>query len=166
MSLIVLSWERLGQALAHAAAGVANRTIKLMSPTVAGLPRFLAPQGQNRMGLAILQKPISAMEAEVRFLASPISLTPIAVSDWIEDQSSMAPGAVAKVNQIVDRFRYLIAMELIASAYAAEIRGIVAEMGRGAGEAYRAVRDRVAPFDDERELGADTARIAEMIASG
>jgi len=57
-------------------------------------------------------------------------------------------------------------MELIASAYAAEIRGIVAEMGRGAAEAYKSVRDRVAPFDDERELGADTARIAEMIASG
>jgi histidine ammonia-lyase len=166
MTAFVLSWERLSQALAHAAAGIANRTIKLMSPTVAGLPRFLAPQGQNRMGLAILQKPVSAMEAEIRFLASPISLTPIAVSDWIEDQSSMAPAAVAKVNQIVDRFRYLIAMELIASAYAAEIRGIVPEMGRGAGEAYKAVRDRVAPFDDERELGADTARIAEMIASG
>lgn len=166
MTAFVLSWERVSQALAHAAAGTANRTIKLMSPAVAGLPRFLAPEGQNRMGLAILQKPISALEAEIRFLANPISLTPIAVSDWIEDQASMAPGAIAKVNQIVDRLRYLVAMELIASASAAEIRGVTGELGQGAAEAYKAVRDRVAPFDENRELGADTARIAELIASG
>lgn len=166
MTAFVLSWERLGQALAHAAAGTANRTIKLMSPVVAGLPRFLAPQGQNRIGLAILQKPISALEAEIRFLASPISLTPIAVSDWIEDQASMAPGAIAKVSQIIDRLRYLIAMELIASAHAVDIRGVRAEMGHGADAVYKAVRDRVAPLDDDRELGSDTASIAEMIAAG
>lgn len=166
MTAFVLSWERLAQALAHAAAGVANRIMKLMSPTVSGLPRFLTPQGQNRMGLAILQKPVAAMEAEIRFLANPVSLSPIAVSDWIEDQASMAPAVVAKVGQIVERLRYLIAMELIASAFAAEIRGVQSQMGEGAAEAYKAVRDRVTPFDEDRELGADTARIAEMIASG
>jgi histidine ammonia-lyase len=166
MTAFVLSWERLAQALSHAAAGTANRTIKLMSPTMSGLPRFLAAQGQNRIGFAILQKPISAMEAEIRFLANPISLTPIAVSDWVEDQASMAPGTVAKVNQIVDRFRYLVAMELISSAFAVDIRGVTAQLGSGTAGAYKAVRDRVAPLDDDRELGSDTARIAEMIASG
>jgi histidine ammonia-lyase len=166
MTAFVLSWERLAQALSHAAAGTANRTIKLMSPTMSGLPRFLAAQGQNRIGFAILQKPISAMEAEIRFLANPISLTPIAVSDWVEDQASMAPGTVAKVNQVVDRFRYLVAMELISSAFAVDIRGVTAQLGSGTAGAYKAVRDRVAPLDDDRELGSDTARIAEMIASG
>lgn len=165
MTAFVLSWERLGQALAHAAAGIANRTIKLMSPTVAGLPRFLTPHGQNRIGFAILQKPISAMEAEIRFLANPISLTPIAVSDWVEDQASMAPAVIAKVNQIVERFRCLVAMELIASAYAAEIRGVADTLGRGADEAYKAVRERVAPLEEDRELGIDVANIAAMIAS-
>lgn len=166
MTAFVLSWERLGQALAHAAAATANRTIKLMSPGVAGLPRFLASEGQNRIGLAILQKPVSALEAEIRFLASPVSLTPIAVSDWVEDQASMAPGVLSKANQIIDRLRYLIAMELIASAYAAEIRGVVPQLGHGAAEAYAAVRRQVAPFAEDRELGSDTARIADMIASG
>lgn len=166
MTAFALAWERLGQALAHAAAGIANRTIKLMSPGVADLPRFLAAEGQNRMGLAILQKPIAALEAEIRFLANPISLTPIAVSDWIEDQASMAPGVIAKTSQIVDRLRHLIAMELIAAAYAVEIRQVTAGLGRGAADAYKAVRSRVSPFDEERELGADTARIAEMIAMG
>ncbi|QIG51449.1 histidine ammonia-lyase [Nordella sp. HKS 07] len=166
MTAFVLSWERLGQALAHAAAAIANRTIKLMSPVVAGLPRFLASEGQNRIGLAILQKPIAALEAEIRFLANPMSLTPIAVSDWIEDQASMAPGVIAKLSQIIDRLRYLIAMELIASAHALEIRGVMPELGRGAAEAYAAVRGYVAPLTEDRELGSDTARIAEMIAAG
>lgn len=166
MTAFVLSWERLAQALAHAAAGIANRTIKLMSPQVSGLPRFLAAQGQNRIGFAIVQKPVSAMEAEIRFLASPVSLTPIAVSDWIEDQSSMAPAAVAKVNQIVERFRYLIAMELISSVHAVEIRGVTAVLGQGAAEAYRTIRSQVAPFDDDRELGSDVERVAGLIASG
>ena len=164
MTAFALAWERLGQALAHAAAGIANRTIKLMSPTVSELPRFLAAHGQNRIGFAILQKPVAAMEAEIRFLANPVSLTPIAVSDWIEDQSSMAPAVIAKTSQIVDRLRCLIAMELIASAYAVEIRGVTDGLGRGADEAYKAVRERVAPLEEDRELGSDVAGIAAMIA--
>lgn len=164
MTAFALAWERLGQAMAHAAAGIANRTIKLMSPTVSELPRFLAAQGQNRIGFAILQKPVAAMEAEIRFLANPVSLTPIAVSDWIEDQSSMAPAVIAKTSLIVERLRYLIAMELIASAYAVEIRGVTDGLGRGADEAYKAVRERVPPLEEDRELGSDVAGIAAMIA--
>jgi histidine ammonia-lyase len=131
---------------------------------VSELPRFLAAQGQNRIGFAILQKPVAAMEAEIRFLANPVSLTPIAVSDWIEDQSSMAPAVIAKTSQIVERLRYLIAMELIASAYAVEIRGVTDGLGRGADEAYKAVRERVPPLEEDRELGSDVAGIAAMIA--
>ncbi|MFD2058581.1 aromatic amino acid lyase [Mesorhizobium calcicola] len=52
------------------------------------------------------------------------------------------------------------------SPCAAEIRGVADKLGCGADEAYRAVRDRVAPLEEDRELGSDVAGIAAMIGRG
>ncbi|MFT4183034.1 MAG: aromatic amino acid lyase, partial [Rhizobium sp.] len=86
LTAFVLSWERLGQALAHCAAGTAYRTMKIMSAGMSDLPRFLTPLGQSRTGFATVQKTVSALETEIRHLAAPISLTPIPVADGVEDQ--------------------------------------------------------------------------------
>ena len=91
MTAFVLAWERLGQAMAHCAAATAHRTMKIMSPGMSELPRFLTPMGQSRTGFATVQKTVSAMEAEIRHLALPVSLTPIPVADGVEDHASMAP---------------------------------------------------------------------------
>ncbi|MDX8500477.1 histidine ammonia-lyase [Mesorhizobium sp. VK4C] len=164
LTAFTLAWEQLGQALAHCAVATANRSMKLMSPTVAELPRFLSARGGSRQGYAELQKPVAAIEAEIRHLANPMSLSPLAVSDGIEDQSSMAPRVVAKTAGIIERLRYLVAMELIFSATGVELRGVVDSMGEGPQRSYAAVRALVAPLDDDREMSADMARVARMMA--
>ncbi|MBL0375444.1 histidine ammonia-lyase [Rhizobium sp. KVB221] len=160
----VLSWERLGQAIAHCATGTAYRLMKLMSPATSELPRFLVPEGQNRSGFAVLQKAIAAMEADIRHLANPISLAPIAVSDSIEDQASMAPRVVEKTGSIIERFRYLVAIELLVSAHALELRGMPEKLGIGAEASYKAVRDRVGSLDDLSVLSGDITQIVAMIS--
>ncbi|MBB3609833.1 histidine ammonia-lyase [Rhizobium sp. BK602] len=163
LTAFVLSWERLGQALAHCAAGTAYRTMKIMSAGMSDLPRFLTPLGQSRTGFATVQKTVSALEVEIRHLAAPVSLTPIPVADGVEDQASMAPSVLAKTEAIIDRLRYLVAIELIASAQAVELRGVENELGRGTRDVYRQIREHVPPLTEDRAQGPDFERIAELI---
>ncbi|HEY9344478.1 MAG TPA: aromatic amino acid lyase, partial [Inquilinus sp.] len=165
LTAFVLAWERLGQAMAHAAAGTAYRTMKIMSAGMSDLPRFLTPLGASRAGFATVQKTVSLLEAEIRHLAAPASLTPIPVADGVEDQASLAPSVLAKTEAIVDRLRFLVAIELIASAQAVELRGVETELGAGTGEAYRLIRQHVPPLVEDRAQGADFQRIAELIRS-
>ncbi|MBY5464830.1 histidine ammonia-lyase (plasmid) [Rhizobium leguminosarum] len=166
MTAFVLAWERLGQAMAHCAAGTAYRIMKIMSPGMSDLPRFLTPMGQSRTGFATVQKTVSAMEAEIRHLAMPVSLSPIPVADGVEDQASMAPSVLAKTQAIVERLRYLTAIELIASVQAVELRGVSGELGKGSAEAYAFVRTHVPALEEDRAQGPDFATIAALIGLG
>ncbi|MER9757929.1 histidine ammonia-lyase [Mesorhizobium sp. M0166] len=163
LTAFVLAWERLGQALAHCAAATAYRTMKIMSPGISDLPRFLTTTGQNRAGFATVQKTVSALEAEIRHLALPVSLTPIPVADGLEDQASMAPRVLAKTGAIVERLRYLVAIELVTSAQATDLRGVADQLGTGTGDAYRIVRSLVEPVGEDRALGPDFMRLAKAI---
>ncbi|WP_349959826.1 histidine ammonia-lyase [Rhizobium sp. ZPR3] len=164
MTAFVLAWERLGQAIAHCAAATAYRTMKIMSPGMSELPRFLTPLGQSRTGFATVQKTVSALEAEIRHLAIPVSLTPIPVADGVEDQASMAPSVLSKIEAMIERLRYLVAIELVASAQAVELRGVTGELGRRTLDAYRQVRQLVASLDEDRAQGPDFQRVSEFIA--
>lgn len=166
MTALVLSFEMLGQAMAHCAAATAYRTMKIMSPGLSDLPRFLTPMGQTRTGFATVQKTVSAMEAEIRHLALPVSMTPIPAADGIEDQASMAPSVLAKTLHIVERLRYLVAIELVASAQAVEMRGVEGDLGQGARQAYDRVRRLVAPLTEDRALGPDFMAVAELLGAG
>ncbi|TNC06437.1 histidine ammonia-lyase [Methylobacterium terricola] len=159
-----LSWERLGQALAHGAAAAAQRTMKIMSPGLSELPRFLTPRGQSRTGFATVQKTVSALEAEIRHLAQPVSLSPLPVADGIEDHAAMAPAVLAKTGAIVERLRWLVAIELVAAAQAVELRGAPGPLGVGPQAAYGFVRDLCGALDEDRSLGGDFMRVAAAMA--
>ncbi|WP_168879522.1 histidine ammonia-lyase [Rhizobium sp. P28RR-XV] len=163
MTAFALAWERLSQAIAHCAAATAYRTMKIMSPGISELPRFLTPLGQSRTGFSTVQKTVSALEAEIRHLAIPVSLTPIPVADGLEDQASMAPSVLSKIEAMIERFRYLVAIELVASAQAVELRGVAGELGGGTQHAYRKVREMVAPLEEDRAQGPDFQRLSEFI---
>ncbi|GES46796.1 histidine ammonia-lyase [Rhizobium dioscoreae] len=163
MTAFVLAWERLGQAIAHCAAATVYRTMKIMSPGVSELPRFLTPLGQSRTGFATVQKTVSALEAEIRHLANPVSFTPIPVADGVEDQASMAPSVLTKIEAMIERMRYLVAIELVASAQAVDLRGVAGELGGGTQRAYRKVREIVPPLEEDRAQGPDFQRLSEFI---
>jgi histidine ammonia-lyase len=163
LTAFVLAWERLGQAMVHVATGAAYRSLKIMSPGFSDLPRFLTPLGQSRTGFATVQKTISAMEVEIRHRALPISFAPLPAADGVEDQASMAPSVVAKTADIVERLRYLAAIELIAAAQAVDLRAVGRPMGRGAAAAQAFVRGLVEPLGEDRAQGGDFTRLAAAI---
>ena len=135
-----------------------------MSPGFSELPRFLTPLGQSRTGFATVQKTISAMEAEIRHLALPVSFAPLPAADGVEDQASMAPSVIAKTAAIVERLRYLVAIEFVAAAQAVELRGIGGKLGRGPAAAHAFVRRLVEPLTEDRAQGPDFMRLAAAIA--
>jgi histidine ammonia-lyase len=164
MTAFALTFEQVGQALAHTANMSAQRAMKLMSASLSGLPRFLTPIGGNRAGFAALQKTIAALDAEIRHLALPISLGTVPVADGIEDVASMAPSVVAKTGEIAERLNLLTAIELIVAAQAIDLRGVVG-LGTGARTAYDTVRAEVAKLEDDRPLGVDVMRLARRIGA-
>ncbi len=165
LTAFVLAWEQLGQALVHTATGTAYRCLKLMSPGFSDLPRFLTPLGQSRTGFSTVQKTISALEAEIRHLALPASFAPLPAADGVEDQASMAPTVIGKTAAIVERLRYLAAIELMLAAQAAELAGVATQLGRGSAAAYAFVRSRVAPLVEDRAPSPDINRLAAAIAA-
>lgn len=167
LSAMAFAFEGAGLALAHVATASVHRAMKLMSPTLSGLPRFLTPRGQNRAGFAPTQKTLAGLEGEIRHLALPVAFPPIPVADGVEDVAQMAPAAVDKTEAILDRLRWITAIGLIVAAQAADLRPVdPAAMGAHARAAYAFTRARVAALDDDRAHGADYDRLAEDLARG
>ncbi|WP_205589659.1 HAL/PAL/TAL family ammonia-lyase [Chachezhania antarctica] len=160
---LALSWERLGMAMVQCASAVTHRCMQIMSPGISDLPRFLSPMGSSRNGFATVQKTLAALEAEIRHLATPMAFPPIPVADGIEDHASLAPGVLAKTATIIDRFRLLVAIEMIVSAQAVELRGVAHTLGAGTARAYAWVRNCVPPLTEDRAQGADFSAMAELL---
>jgi histidine ammonia-lyase len=162
---LALSWERLGLAIAQCASATTHRCMQIMSPGISDLPRFLSPMGSSRNGFATVQKTLSALEAEIRHLATPMAFPPIPVADGVEDHASLAPGVLAKTATIIDRFRLLVAIELVVSAQAVELRGVTDTLGEGTARACAVVRGLVAPLTEDRAQGPDFRAMADMLRS-
>ncbi|HYF54471.1 MAG TPA: aromatic amino acid lyase, partial [Salinarimonas sp.] len=162
---IALSLEGLGLALSHAATLGAFRAVKLMSPAVSDLPRFLTPLGGTRTGFATVQKTISALESEIRHLAQPVGALSVPVADGIEDYAPMTPRVAEKTRELVRRLAALAAVELVVAAQAVDLRGGM-RLGKGTRAAHRFVRSRIAFLDEDRPLGGEIHELSEAILAG
>lgn len=163
VTALALAFESLGLALAQTATTSLGRLFKLMSPSFNDLPRFLTPIGKANNGFATTQKTAAALEAEIRHLALPVTLHTAPVADGVEDYAPMTPRVVAKTGEIVDRLRFLTALELIAAAQAVDLRKLKT-IGKGAREAHAMVRSACAFLDEDRPLGPDIEAVAAKIA--
>jgi histidine ammonia-lyase len=164
VTALALGVEHLGQALAQAASLCGERTIKLLSPRLSDLPRFLTPRGGTRTGFATVQKTIAALEAEIRHLAMPAALGVRTLADGVEDHASLLPQVVAKTGEIVERLRFLVAIELMVAAQALDLRP--APLGPPLRDIYQAVRSAVPKLDEDRAVGPDIERIATLVKAG
>jgi histidine ammonia-lyase len=162
---LALSFETLGQALVHVAALAAERVIKLVAPKYSDLPLQLVPEGALTSGYATIQKTLTALLADLRHLANPVSLDFLPVSDGVEDHAVNAPRVVEKTGMIVERLRYVAAIELLVAAQAIDLRGPLA-LGSGVRAAHRQVR-AIAPFlSSDRPAGPEIERLTALIAAG
>ena len=162
---MALSLEGAGLALSHLAATSAARIVKLMSPAMSDLPRFLTRHGGSHSGFATSQKTAAALEAEIRHLALPLGAMTLPVADGVEDYAPMTPAIVDKTHAIARRMTRLAAIELVVAAEAVDLRGAV-RLGRGTASAHAFLRSHVPRLDDDRPMGREYEALALAIEAG
>ncbi|HZW73321.1 MAG TPA: histidine ammonia-lyase [Caldimonas sp.] len=164
---LALALDACAIAFAQSASLAAERCIKFMSPAMTELPLQLTRHGPQESGFATVQKTLTALYSEIRLRANPGSLDFLPVSERIEDHAPMTLGVVEKLGEIVERARYLVAIECLVAAQAVDLRGLRPEaLGAGARNVYRGVRAEVPMLDHDRPLGPDIDRLERLVRGG
>ncbi|MDQ6822369.1 MAG: aromatic amino acid lyase [Actinomycetota bacterium] len=160
-----IAFDTLKIALAQLTSMAANRVVRLMDPHFTHLAAYLSPRPGLNVGLGVLQKTATALNAEVRLAADPTSLDYIPVAGAIEDHATMAVEGVAQAAQAIDSAFGVFAVELLVAAQAIDLReGIT--LGAGTGAAYRTVR-ACCPFtEDDRLLAREIANVRALLEDG
>ena len=143
-----------------------RRTNRLLNASLSrGLPAFLTSGAGMFSGLMLTQYTQDMLICENRILSAPASIGSIPAAADQEDFVSMSFTAARKMQQILENSWYVIAIELMAGAQAAEFRD-PALLGQGNAAAYRAVRRHVAPLVEDRPVQYDINRLAAALRSG
>lgn len=138
---VAVTVDALHLALAKMAAATGERVIKMMSPSVSGLPRFLAEAEGDGTGFAPVQKTVAALVAEIVHDATPLSPVVIPVAERVEDYASLLFPALCRGQRLIARLYDLTAIEIMVAARAIALRPPV-RLGRGT----QALMDRLAPL--------------------
>jgi histidine ammonia-lyase len=164
---LALAFDAAAIALAQAPSLAVERVIGVMSPAFPGLPLQLTRHGPANSGFATLQKTLTALWADVRLRANPGSLDFPPVSEGVEDHAPMALAAVEKLAEMLERIRYVIAIEMLVAAQAVDLRGTDRQaLGIGPRAAYVLIRETVPALELDRPLGPDVDAIAARIETG
>lgn len=138
---VAVTVDALHLALAKMAAATGERVIKMMSPSVSGLPRFLAEAEGDGTGFAPVQKTVAALVAEIVHDATPLSPVVIPVAERVEDYASLLFPTLCRGQRLIARLYELTAIEIMVAARAIALRPPV-RLGRGT----QALMDRLAPL--------------------
>lgn len=130
-----------------------------------GLPPFLAADPGVDSGLMIAQYTQAALVSENKRLAAPASVDSIPSSAMQEDHVSMGWHAARKLRRAVENLARILAVELVTSARALELRSPL----RSA-PATRAVRDalrvRVPGMGPDRSVAPELADAVALVTTG
>lgn len=159
---LALGFDTLALALCQVAALSVSRVQCLLNARLSGLPPTLSPRGADRSGFAPLEKVPQALVAEIRQLATPVSIVAQTGADGVEDDSTNAPLAARRTALIVDRLRLVLAVEALVAAQAVDLAA-PPRLGAGPALLHRAVRAVAAPLDDDRSCGPDVTAVAESV---
>lgn len=101
----------------------------------------------------------AALASENKVLAHPASVDSIPTSADFEDFVSMGPTAALKLMRIIENVRFIVAIELICAAQAAEARGI-GNLSPAGQETHQIVRKFVPKLERDREISNDINNLA------
>jgi histidine ammonia-lyase len=130
-----------------------------------GLPPFLATDPGVNSGVMIAHYTQAAMVAENRRLAAPASVDSLPTSAMQEDHVSMGWSAARKLRRVVVNLSRILAVELLCSARALELRAPL-RPAAATDAARAAVRAVVAGPGPDRWLAPELAAAERLVASG
>jgi histidine ammonia-lyase len=130
-----------------------------------GLPPFLAEEPGVNSGLMVAQYTAASLVAENRRLAAPASVDSIPTSGMQEDHVSMGWGAALKLRVVLDNVVRILAVELVASARALDLRGPL-EPAPATAEVRDLLRRHVKGPGPDRILAPELAAAESLIRGG
>ncbi|RUM27081.1 histidine ammonia-lyase [Rhizobium vallis] len=155
--------DSLAIALAQIGAISERRMDRLVNPLVSGLPPFLASDAGSHSGFMIAQYTAAALSNENRRLAAPAAMDGGLTSGLQEDFLAHPTAAAGKLLAVIDNAEYILAIELMAAAQAHDFLAATAPRAAGTDLLYKAVREHVSHYGDERPLNGDIEAVRGLI---
>jgi histidine ammonia-lyase len=143
-----------------------RRIDRLINPDLnQGLPAFLSRRPGLASGLMIAHVAAAALLSEAKVLSHPASVDSVPTSGGKEDHVSMGMTAALKLKQVVRNAELVLAIELMAATEGLDYRKLLRSSVQIEG-ARRAIRNSVAPLDEDRVLASDIEGLAREIERG
>ncbi|WP_026476178.1 histidine ammonia-lyase [Alkaliphilus transvaalensis] len=159
---MALAFDFLGIAIAELANVSERRIERLVNPQLSGLPAFLTAKGGLNSGFMIAQYSAASLVSENKVLAHPASVDSIPSSANQEDHVSMGTIAARKAREIYFNAANVLAIELLSAAQGIDFHS-GATLGKGTGEAYRSIREKVTTLEEDRVMYVDINACNELI---
>ncbi|WP_297596129.1 histidine ammonia-lyase [uncultured Cetobacterium sp.] len=161
---MALPFDFLGIALSEMANISERRIERLVNPQLNNeLPAFLVQKGGINSGFMIVQYSAASLVSENKVLSHPASVDSIPSSANQEDHVSMGTIAARKAGEILANVRKVIAMEILCSCQAIDLKAAENLLGDGTKEAYRIVRESVSYYSEDRVMYPDIEMVENII---
>ncbi|MGA2115307.1 MAG: aromatic amino acid ammonia-lyase [Bryobacteraceae bacterium] len=131
-----------------------------------GLPANLASEPGVNSGFKGMQLSVTSLACAVRHLAGPSSIHSLPTEQYNQDVVSLGMHAAVTGWDALECVRNEIAMVLLATAQAVDLRGGGAKLGEGSRRVYESVRSVAAFQDKDRAMEQEVAQVAGKIAVG
>ncbi|MEM7801168.1 MAG: aromatic amino acid lyase, partial [Chloroflexota bacterium] len=153
--------DAVALALAHVGVLSVRRLHRLLSKDHTGLNPQLAARPGLDAGLVVAHKAALGLEARLKLLTNPVSIHTGESSGGQEDYMSMAFPTIARLFDMIEIVKMILAYELLGGLTALNLRP------ERAGDGVEAIRSRfgttIAPLDRDRSPGPDVEKILEML---
>ena len=141
---------------------ISDRRSYLLLEGKYGLPRLLTESSGLNSGFMIPQYTSAALVTENKTLCFPASADSVPTSLGQEDHVSMGSISGRKFNQVLDNLVNILAVELMFAAQGLEFRR-PATCSKIVEENFGIIRSEVPKLEDDRLIGEDMLKIAQMI---
>jgi phenylalanine ammonia-lyase len=131
-----------------------------------GLPANLTPEPGVNSGFKGMQLSITSLCCAVRQMAGPSSIHTVPTEQYNQDVVSLGMHAAVTAMDSIECLRNEIAMLLLATAQAVDLRGGPGRLGAGSVGLYRAVRELAEFQDCDRAMEQEVARLSDAIRCG
>ena len=161
---LALAMDYLAIAVSEFANISERRLERMVNPNLSnGLPAFLIHHPGVNSGMMILQYTAASMVSENKVLAHPASVDSIPSSANQEDHVSMGMTAARKARLIVENTFSVLALEMLASAQAIDLRGD--NPATKTASLHSLIRQQAAFLCEDRELRTDVDKMNAFVRS-
>ncbi|WP_237213651.1 histidine ammonia-lyase [Falsiroseomonas oryziterrae] len=163
---VAFAADTIALALAELGAISERRIALLTDPALnSGLPPFLVADSGINSGFMIAQVTAAALTAENRALAVPRSTDSLPTSANQEDHVSMATSAALRLADMASNLATILGIEILAACQGIDFHhplqsSAPLEAARGA------LREAVAPWDQDRAMAPDIEAAKRLVESG